>query len=175
MNSEEARKITADLILGKKPPTLATVAVATVYASSGVNTDEAKAVARKLGDIGGALAQPARLERYRKFATLLHVTTVLITNVLATGYSESATKKVADGVREVLFDNGIGLVYDMADSGRMEFTASVIAQHCRNLVSGFGGGVLQAAPVHFAVAQAVAADTYITALVQTALEVVMDL
>jgi hypothetical protein len=43
------------------------------------------------------------------------------------------------------------------------------------LVSGFGGGVLQAAPVHFAVAQAVAADTYITALVQTALEVVMDL
>ena len=55
MNSEEARKITADLILGKKPPTLATVAVATVYASSGVNTDEAKAVARKLGDIGGGM------------------------------------------------------------------------------------------------------------------------
>ena len=56
MNSEEARKITADLILGKKPPTLATVAVATVYASSGVNMPEAQGVAAALQRIGGALA-----------------------------------------------------------------------------------------------------------------------
>ena len=176
MNSEEARKITADLILGKKPPTLATVAVATVYASSGVNTPEAQGVAAALQRIGGALAQPARLARYREFATLLHVTAVLVKEVLATGRGESATKQLGDKVRELLFDVGTGLVFDMADSGKLDFNTKSITAQCRTLANGLGSSVMQhTVSHHFKVAQEDAADIYIETLVQTALEVVIDL
>jgi hypothetical protein len=64
----------------------------------------------------------------------------------------------------------------MAESGKLDFNAKSITAQCRTLANGLGAGVMQhTVSHHFMVAQEYAADIYIETLVQTALEVVMDL
>ena len=60
--------------------------------------------------------------------------------------------------------------------GKLDFNAKSITAQCRTLANGLGSSVMQhTVSHHFKVAQEDAADIYIETLVQTALEVVMDL